>query len=301
MLFAIQKRISTAILFLLLFNNHVLAQTKLVLLGTGTPITNAERYGPALAIVVNNASYIVDCGSGVVRRAGAASEKGIDALKTKNLKTLFITHLHSDHTIGYPDIIFSPAVLHRNTALEVYGPKGLQNMTHHILEAFKEDMDIRINGLEKGEPAGYKVNVHEIASGIIYQDSNILVKAFQVKHGSWQSALGYRFETADKTIVVSGDCTYSEELIKNAQDCDILVHEVYSEKGLSTKNEDDKAYFKAFHTSTSQLAAIANKVKPKLVVLTHQLPLGQPFENLIQEIQHQYAGKVVNGNDLAIF
>lgn len=275
--------------------------TKLVLLGTGTPITNAERSGPSLAIVVNNASYIVDCGPGVVRRAGAASEKEIEALQTKNLKRLFITHLHSDHTIGYPDIIFSPAVLHRKEALEVYGPIGLQNMTNHIMQAYQEDMNMRIHGLEKGEPEGYQVNVHEVDSGIIYKDSNIIVTAFQVKHGTWKSALGYKFTTADKTIVVSGDCTYSEELIKQAENCDILVHEVYSEKGLSTKTDDDKAYFPAFHTSTSQLATIANKAKPKLLVLTHQLPLGQPMQNLIDEISVTYKGAIVNGKDLGVY
>ncbi len=291
-----------ALLFLIIFNCVCAqSQTQLVLLGTGTPITNFEKQGPSLAIVVNGASYIVDCGPGVVRRAAAASEKGIAALKTKNLKRLFVTHLHSDHTIGYPDIIFSPAVLHRAEPLEVYGPIGIKNMTKHIMEAYKEDIAIRIHGLEKGEPNGYKVNVHEVNTGIIYKDSNITVKAFQVKHGSWKYALGFRFETADKTIVVSGDCTYSEELIKNAQNCDILVHEVFSEQGLQTKTQDDKAYFPAFHTSTTQLAEIANKVKPKLLVLTHQLPLGQTQQSLLDEIKIKYPGTVVNGSDLAIY
>ncbi len=297
-------KISLTLILVFTISISLFAQTqntKLVLLGTGTPITNADRSGPSLAIVVNNASYIVDCGPGVVRRAAAASENGIEALQTKNLKKLFITHLHSDHTIGYPDIIFSPAVLHRKEALEVYGPIGLQNMTHHIMQAYQEDVDKRIHGLEKGEPEGYIVNVHEVDSGLIYKDNNISVIAFQVKHGTWKSALGYKFTTADKTIVVSGDCTYSEELIKQAQNCDILVHEVYSEKGLLTKTEDDKAYFPSFHTSTSQLAAIANKAKPKLLVLTHQLPLGVPLQNLIDEISSKYKGAIVNGKDLDVF
>lgn len=277
------------------------SKTQLVLLGTGTPFANPERSGPSLAIVVNNVSYVVDCGPGVVRRAEQANQKGIKSLAAENIKKLFITHLHTDHTAGYPDIIFTPAVLDRNSPLEVYGPLGLKNMTTHILQAYSEDMNIRINGLEKGNKNGYKVNVHEVGSGIIYKDSNIIVKAFNVNHGSWRSALGFRFETADKTIVVSGDCTFSEALIKNAKDCDILVHEVYSEEGLNKREQRWKDYHSTFHTSTSQLAAIANKVKPKLLVLTHQLTFGSTLSSLIEEIKVNYKGPVVNGNDLDIF
>ena len=206
--------------------------TQVVLLGTGTPNPEPDRSGPSLAIIVNNHSYVVDCGPGVVRRAAAAAEKNIPALRSAGLTRLFITHLHSDHTVGYPDFLLSPAVTGRDQALEVFGPKGLQNMTDHLLLAYKEDMDIRIYGLEKGHAQGYKVIVHEIQPGLVYADSNITVKAFRVNHGSWPEAFGYRFETKDKVIVVSGDCTYSENLIKNAKDCDILIHEVYSMEGL---------------------------------------------------------------------
>lgn len=174
-------------------------------------------------------------------------------------------------------------------------------MTSHILQAYSEDMNIRINGLEKGNKNGYKVNVHEVGAGIIYKDSNIIVKAFKVKHGSWRSALGFRFETADKTIVVSGDCTYSEDLIKNAKDCDILVHEVYSEEGLNKREQRWKNYHSTFHTSTSQLAAIANIVKPKLLVLTHQLAFGTSLTSILEELAKNYKGSVVNGKDLDIY
>src|ERR1700744_1921983 len=130
--------------------------TQVVLLGTGTPTADPERSGPSLAIIVNNVSYVVDCGPGVVRRAGAAAAKyDIPSLRPAGLSHLFITHLHSDHTIGYPDFILTPAVLRRSTPLQVYGPKGLQNMTDHILAAYKEDIDIRLNGLEHGKPGGY--------------------------------------------------------------------------------------------------------------------------------------------------
>ena len=276
--------------------------TQVVLLGTGTPTADPERSGPSLAIVVNNTSYVVDCGPGVVRRAGAAAAKyNIPSLKPAGLTHLFITHLHSDHTVGYADFILTPAVLRRNGALEVYGPKGLQSMTDYLLKAYKEDIDLRLNGLEHGKPAGYNVNVHEIKEGQIYKDSNIVVTAFNVHHGSWPQAFGYRFKTQDKTIVVSGDCTYDDNLIKYAVNCDILIHEVYSAEGFAKLPATDQAYHSVFHTSTYQLAAIANKVKPKLLVLTHQLLFGSTKEKVLQEISSLYNGKVVYGNDLDVF
>lgn len=275
--------------------------TKLVLLGTGTPNADADRFGPSLAIVIRGTSYIVDCGAGVVRRASAAARRGIAGLQVPFLNHLFITHLHSDHVSGYPDFILTPAVLERKGPLTVYGPKGTKYMTRHIMKAYHEDIDIRIHGLEEGSISAYQVNVTEIKPGIIYKDSNLIVKAFKVNHGSWKEAFGFRFETPDRINVVSGDCTYSQNIIENAKDCDILVHEVYSEEGYAKRPPKWKTYHAQFHTSTSQLAAIANAVKPKLVVLTHQLIWDSTEQKLLDEIGTLYSGKVVSGHDLDIF
>ena len=106
------------------------------LLGTGNPSADPDRWGPAVAVVVNDRAYLIDCGPGVVRRAAAAEKNGIAALKAKELKIVFITHLHSDHTLGYPDLIFSPWVLGRTEPLEAYGPHGLKNMTSHVEKAW---------------------------------------------------------------------------------------------------------------------------------------------------------------------
>ena len=118
-----------------------------MLLGTGNPSADPDRSGPSVAIVVNDTPYIIDCGPGVVRRATAAFRKGVIGLALPKLKTAFITHLHSDHTVGYPDLIFTPWVMRRKDPLEVFGPAGLKAMTDHILAAYSEDIDIRINGL----------------------------------------------------------------------------------------------------------------------------------------------------------
>lgn len=275
--------------------------TKLILLGTGTPFADPTKSGPSLAIVVNNTSYIVDCGPGVVRRAAEASKLGFPSLEAAQLKTLFITHLHSDHTIGLADIILTPAVLDRNAPIRIYGPVGSKKMTDDLMSAYKEDIAIRINGLEKGDAIAYQVNTNEIKEGQIYKDSNLTVTAFNVQHGQWDNAFGFVFQTKDKKIVISGDCTYSENLIKYAKDCDILVHEVYSDTGLKKRTQRWQDYHSTFHTSTYQLADIANKVKPKLLILNHQLTFGTSLQSLLDELKSKYAGPVVNGADLDVF
>jgi ribonuclease BN (tRNA processing enzyme) len=275
--------------------------TKLVLLGTGSPFADPAKSGPSLAIVVNNTSYIVDAGPGLVRRAAQAKELGFPSLDAAQLKTLFITHLHSDHTIGLADIILTPAVLDRNAPITIYGPTGIKKMTADLMRAYKEDIAIRINGLEKGDAIAYQVYTNEIKEGQIYKDSNLTVTAFKVQHGQWENAFGFVFQTKDKKIVISGDCTYSENLIKYAKDCDILVHEVYSDAGLKKRTQRWQDYHSTFHTSTFQLADIANQVKPKLLVLNHQLTFGTSLQSLLDEVQSKYKGVVVNGSDLDVF
>lgn len=284
-------------LILLLFPSLVFPQgrTKLSLLGTGTPNADINRFGPATAIVVDDQPYVIDCGPGVVRRAVAA---GIDV---KKLNLLFVTHLHSDHTIGYPDFLLTPAVLERQGPLKVFGPDGIQSMNDHIVKAYEKDKDIRINGDEHGKESAYQVEVTTVKQGVVYQDEKVKVTAIKVEHGSWDEAYGYKFETPDKTIVISGDCTFSPAIIDACKNCDILVHEVFSEDGLTRKPAKWKIYHPKFHTSTSQLAEIANRSKPKLLVLTHQLVWDSTPEKLLNEIKTKYSGKVVFGNDLDVF
>ncbi|MEP6946745.1 MAG: MBL fold metallo-hydrolase [Acidobacteriota bacterium] len=277
------------------------AGTQVVLLGTGTPNADPDRAGPATAIVVNGSAYLVDCGAGVVRRAAAAARNGVSALQPQNLKIAFITHLHSDHMIGYPDLILTPAVLDRHAPLAVYGPKGLKAMTNNILKAYSEDIDIRVKGLEHGDPKAYRVDVHEIEPGVIYKDKNVTVTAFLVQHGSWQQAFGYRFETADRTIVISGDTVPSQAVVDNCNGCDVLVHEVYSEAGFLKRSPEWQKYHSSFHTSTYQLADIANRAKPKLLVLYHQLIWTSTVEEMLKEIRSKYSGRVVSGSDLDIY
>lgn len=270
-------------------------RTQVILLGTGTPNADPERFGPATAIVVDGFPYIVDCGPGVVRRAAAAG------LEVSRLNRLFITHLHSDHTTGYADFVFTPAVLERTEPLQVFGPRGTINFSRHIEQAYQEDYNIRIFGLEKGDSLAYRVQVREITDGEIYRDERVTVIAFAVKHGSWTYSYGYKFITPDRTIVVSGDCTFSESIMAQCQGCDVLVHEVYSEDGYARRPPKWKTYHADFHTSTTQLADIANRSQPKLLLLTHQLIWDSSEEKLLEEIRRSYQGAVVSGRDLGVY
>lgn len=275
--------------------------TKVVLLGTGTPNAHPERSGSGIAIVVNEVPYIIDCGPGVVRRAVSAWRDGVSGLAVERLNYIFFTHLHSDHTAGYPDFLLTPWVLERKENVEAFGPPGLLSMTDHILKAYEQDIQIRIHGPEHARPEGITVNVHEFKPGIIHEDNNVKVTAFPVKHGAWKHAYGFRFETPDRVIVISGDAVPSQELIDNAMGCDILIHEVYSKVALERRPPQWQAYHKASHTSTVELAEIANQVKPKLLVLYHQLYWGTTDEELVEEIKTIYKGKVVSGKDLDVF
>jgi ribonuclease BN (tRNA processing enzyme) len=174
-------------------------------------------------------------------------------------------------------------------------------MTRHILAAYKEDQRIRFHGGEPSKPRGYVVNSHEVHPGIIYKDKNVTVKAFLVNHSEWRQAFGYRFETADRVIVVSGDTAPSESIGDNCNGCDILVHEVYSQAGFDRREPEWQRYHSRYHTSTLELAGIAARAKPKLLVLTHQLLWSSNREQTMGEIKQRYPGKVVFGNDLDIF
>lgn len=279
----------------------LLAQTELVLLGTGTPNADPERMGPSLAIVVRDTPYLVDFGPGVVRRAAAAQRRGVKGLAVEKLRIAFATHLHSDHTAGLADLFLTPAVLDRHAPLTLYGPKGTREMAKHIRAAYRRDIENRVRGLERGDARSYELEAREFRPGLIYEDPNVRVRAFRVNHAGWEESYGFRFETPDKVIVVSGDCTPSEAVVEACNGCDILVHEVYSVAGFQKRPEQWRKYHAAAHTSSVQLGELARRARPKLLVLHHQLLWSSNEAELMQEIRSVYEGPVRFGNDLDVF
>jgi ribonuclease BN (tRNA processing enzyme) len=277
--------------------DHAESGTQVVFLGTGTPRPQPDHQGQSIAIVVNGKAYLVDAGIGVTRQASAAT------LTIENLSIVFLTHLHSDHTLGLPDLIFTPWVMGRTAPLELYGPTGTKAMAENILKAYEQDTAIRIHGLEAGNATGYKVVPHEIRPGIVYQDSNVKVTAFPVEHGSWPEAYGYRFEAAGKTIVISGDTQSSKNVINACNGCDVLIHEVYSGYGGTSQKSPEEwmKYMAAFHTSAEELGILATQARAKTLVVTHYVSLGSsnPAE-MVNTVKRGFAGTVIVAHDLDV-
>jgi ribonuclease BN (tRNA processing enzyme) len=280
-------------------------RARVVLLGTGTPVPDPKSSGPAVAVVVNGQAYLFDAGPGVVRQAQAAADRlRLPALDATNLTRLFLTHLHSDHTLGYPDVMLTPWVIGRVHPLDVYGPVGTAAMTDRLKEAYEADINIRSYGPEGLERSPLAVRVHEIGkAGEVYRDENIVVTALNVHHGTWPQAFGYAIDAAGRSIVISGDTAPSEQIVKACRGCDVLVHEVYSEDRFNMfRGPESEAYHRTFHTSTRQLADIAAKARPKLLVLYHQLYFGSSDGvDLEKEIRRTYKGDVVSGRDLTAY
>jgi ribonuclease BN (tRNA processing enzyme) len=296
-------------------------RTRVVLLGTGTPVPDPDSSGPATAVVIGNSAYLVDFGPGVIRRAEAAVlDRGITALEPGNLKVAFVTHLHSDHTAGYADLILTGWTSGRSTSLEVYGPTGLSSMTEHILEAYRIDIETRTNpeGNQRAIADGWKVNPHEIRPGVIYKDANVTVTAFPTKHA--MESYGYRFDTLDRSIVISGDTSPTDETIRACNGCDVLVHDAQMLELYEKMPERLHSFVTKYHTTTEQLAALADKAKPRLLVVYHTVAFRPGItppkflsdliragavrttsEVLQEEIGSRYAGQFVIGRDLDVY
>jgi ribonuclease BN (tRNA processing enzyme) len=271
-----------------------------VLLGTGTPNPDPARSGPAVAVVVNQTPYLVDAGPGVVRQVAAAHQMGVPGLTVARLNHLFVTHLHSDHTAGLPDLLLTPWVAGRVAPLEVHGPAGIRPMMEHIQAAYREDVRERLEGPEPANVSGWRVRTTEIEPGVVHQDHNVTVEAFPVDHGSWP-AYGYTFHAPDRTIVISGDTAAPKRNLAAYRGCDVLVHEVQSSLGLALRSPPWRRYHAAFHTSARELAEVASQVRPGLLILYHQLFHGVSEQALLDEVRERYDGPVVSGRDLEVY
>jgi len=277
-------------------------QAKLVILGSGTPIPEPDRAGPAVAVVAGGRAYLVDFGAGVVRRAEAAFRGGIDALDVRRMTIAFATHLHSDHTVGYADLILTPAVVGRHEKLRAYGPIGLEGMTEHVLAAYAADLEIR--RASGDDLNGYEVDVTEIPvpAGLVevYRDENVTVRAFPASHGADPGALGYRFDAGGRSIVVSGDTAPSRMIVDACAGCDVLLHEVYCARGLETGPSSLQAYHRGHHTSAVQLGELAAEAAPKLLAAYHVLSFGCAAAEIEAEIRSRWAGPTVLAADLDV-
>jgi ribonuclease Z len=280
-------------------------RTEVITLGTGTPIPDPTRLGPATTIVVDSVAYLFDAGAGVVRSAAAAGQAGVAAFAGRltssqpapRFAAIFLTHLHSDHTLGLADAIFTPWIQGGEQPVSVYGPPGTGTLVQSILDGNAEDIRIRVASPGGPSPTAWRAEAHDVEPGVIYRDERITVRAFRVPHEDFTAAYGYRIDTPDRSIVISGDTRESEAVAQACDGCDVLVHEVYSDAGFGTVPPVRQRYHASAHTSATGVGRVATLGRAKLVVLTHLLLFGASEEQLLREAQSTYAGRIVVARD----
>ena len=292
------------LLFLIIFSINSLSDTKLIILGSGTPNPDPERYGSGYAIVVNDSAYIIDFGPGIVRRISAMSPTwggDFPSMELQKINIAFLTHIHSDHSAALADLILTPWIMGRDEPLKLYGPPGLKSMSENITEAYIDDINYRLYGSQPANKLGFTTKVTEISKdGIIYKDDNVEVTAFKNSHGDFENSFGFLFITKDKKILLSGDTGISENLKKYGTNLDILVHEVFSSETFVNKTKEWQIYHQSHHTSSIDLGIIADELKPKKLVLSHILYWGATDESLLNDIRQNFDGPTLIAKDLMI-
>jgi ribonuclease BN (tRNA processing enzyme) len=278
------------------------AKSRLILLGTGGgPTPKPNRAEPAQVIVVNGAAYVIDCGNGVARQMVLAG------LKLGSLRSVFITHQHSDHNADYGNLIWLAWASTLTSKVNTYGPPPLREMTRLFLEM--NDTDIKVRMADEGRVDLRPLIVpHELtAGGLVMQDANVKVTAALVDHGMIKPAFAYRFDCPDRSIVISGDTRPSENLARLAHGADVLVHEVMYLPALEKLAASEpnaitlRDHLKAAHTSTEDVGRIATEAGVKTLVLSHFVPGGTPVipdKVWYEAVKPHFAGRLIVGRDL---
>ena len=269
---------------------------KLVLLGTGYPYPDPERAGPSCAIIVGQKIFIVDAGRGVGLRLARFGNPW------RYIEAVFLTHLHSDHYDGLPDLFHNTWQFGSGKPFELYGPKGTQELSDGILKFYGPDIHIRRDLTEKLSAEGAKIYTHIIQEGVVYEiPGEVRVTAFNVDHAPVTPAFGYRFDAGEHSIVVSGDTRPSPNLIRFAQDVDILVHEAYAGATAPSDSAAKRPWsIHDYHTSAEEAGEIAQKANAKILVLTHLIPGNAPEKEFMDPAKKKFSGKILVGRDLMI-
>jgi len=260
-------------------------EMRVTLLGTGTPFPNPERFGSAILVEVAGKRLLFDCGRGVVIRLTQVQ------VSPKAIDDLFLTHLHSDHVVGIPDLWLSGWFLGRDKSLPIWGPTGTRSMAEQLVQAFGFDIRIRQATPDPLPGKGVEIDAKEIEQGEIYNDGLARVSAFLVDHGAVKPAFGYRVDSAGHSVVISGDTKFCQNLVDFARDTDCLIHAAWS---ADRKNPTPPS--KRSIASAEDVGRVFAMVKPKLGVLYHY----KDEEGLRDAVRKEYNGPFAIGRDLMV-
>ena len=270
---------------------------KVTLLGTGAPRPSMERFGPSILVEAGKEKLLFDCGRGVTQRLFQLRVPFGDVI------SLFLTHLHSDHIVGIPDLYLTGWIMRRDTAFHVWGPEGTADMMSHLQQAYQFDIHIRRDVDEKLPAQGAVVVAKDIEQGVVYQNGDLKVTAFNVDHSPVKPAFGYRVDYAGHSVVLSGDTRNSENLIQFSQGTDLLIHEVLDPEAYFASDQffspEQKQKVVNHHTTPEQAGKIFSQVKPKLAVYSHIVPFNAP--DLVAHTRKTYSGPLEVGEDLMSF
>jgi len=271
----------------------LLAVLEVLLLGTGFPRPDPQRAGPSTAVVIGDKWFVVDAGRATTMRIA-----GTD-LQYANLRAVFLTHLHSDHTAGLPDLFDTSWQFGRKTVpLQLYGPPGTKKLARAMLDFFAEDIHVRRDLMEKHPAAGATIDTHIVREGVVYDDGEVKVTAFAVDHKPVRYAFGYRFEAGGRSIVVSGDTRPTENLVRFAKGADVLVLEAYLPEHFDKVDTPAvAARLKSYHVSAEEAGQLAGRAGVRKLVLTHLIPANAD-DTFRERAARAFHGEIVVGRDL---
>ena len=278
---------------------------RITLLGTGNPRPSPDRFGPSSLVEAGPYRVLVDAGRGATIRLLQAG--GRDLLG--GIDFVLLTHLHSDHTVGLPDVWLTGWIAGRERPLAVYGPEGTESMVRHLQRAYEFDVENRRDVLEKLPAAGAELQATEVtidkegaAARVVFDRDGLRILAFAVDHGPQTPAFGYRFEYAGRTAVFSGDCRPTPGLIVQAHGADVLVHEVVSPALLRRRSllSDPEAIERIIghHTTAEEAGRIFALARPRLAVYSHIVPSMATAADLVPATRKEYKGRLAVGYDL---
>lgn len=284
-----------SVVLALCFSSFAFGQAlKVTLLGTGNPRPSIDRFGPSILVEAGQETLLFDCGRGATIRLSQAG------IPFSSVTSLFLTHLHSDHVVGIPDLWLTGWIMGRDVPLQVWGPSGTTEMLKHLEEAYSFDVHVRRDVDEQLPAQGVVMTGKDIDEGVVYESRGVKVTAFRVDHGLVKPALGYRIDYQGHSVVLSGDTRPSDNLVKFAHGTDLLIHEVldpeaYHDVGnsLSTVQRDR---VRQHHTTPEEAGRIFTRVAPKMAIYSHIVPPDVP--DVVPHTRKTYSGPLDVGEDL---